>query len=161
MSTRVASLAELHRALEDVVAFAGDPRAHAWMAARVGVSLPRSQASALWAVQAHGPLRLADLAALLDVDASNLSRTVTSLVDAGLVRREAAGDDRRARVLSLTAEGRRVGQRLRREWSRALGARLAGWSDRDLAAAATVLSRLTVALSGADRPPAPRGPLPR
>lgn len=155
------SLEQLHRALEDVVGFAGDPRAHAWMAARVGVALPRSQASALWAVQAHGPLRLADLAALLDVDASNLSRTVTSLVDAGLVRREAASDDRRARVLSLTPEGRRVGQRLRAEWSRALGARLSSWSDRDLAAAAALLGRLTASLSGEDPQPGPRGPRPR
>ncbi|MDX6218938.1 MAG: hypothetical protein QOJ48_619 [Frankiales bacterium] len=158
MSTRAASLEELHRQLEAVVGFAGDPRAHAWMADRVGISLPRSQATALWALQAHGPLRLADLAGLLDVDPSNLSRTVTALVDAGLVARSEDGGDRRARVLSLTAPGRKVGARLRAEWAAALGARLSGWSDKELAGAAAVLSRLTASLSGADQQPAPRAP---
>ncbi|MFN2540105.1 MAG: MarR family winged helix-turn-helix transcriptional regulator, partial [Mycobacteriales bacterium] len=156
MSTRREVLEQLHQQLEAVVGFAGDPRAHAWMASRVGVSLPRSQASALWAVQSHGPLRLADLAVLLDVDASNLSRTVSALVDAGLVGRE-AGEDRRARALTLTSKGHRVGGRLRQEWSKALGARLAGWSDKDLAAAAQLLARLTDSLSGADQQPAPSG----
>ena len=157
MSTRAAALERLHQQLEAVVGFAGGPRAPAVMANRLGVCQPRSQAAALWAVQSHGPLRLADLAALLDVDASNLSRTVSALVDAGLVRRE-AGEDRRARVLTLTAKGRRVGERLRLEWSSALGARLSEWSDKDLAAAAKVLSRLTASLSGADQPPAPPAP---
>ena len=101
MSTRAAALERLHQQLEAVVGVAGATRAHAVIATPVGVSQPRAQATALWAVQSHGPLRLADLAALLDVDASNLSRTVSALVDAGLVRRE-AGEDRRARVMGVS-----------------------------------------------------------
>ncbi len=160
MSKRSVALEALHQQLEAIVGYAGDPRAHAFMAHKVGVTLPRSQAAALWAVQAHGPLRLADLALLLDVDASNLSRTVSALADAGLVRRD-FGEDRRVRVLTLTETGARVGQQLRQEWSAALGARLASWSDADLAQLAAVLTRLTGSLSGADPQPARSAPRPR
>lgn len=148
--TRPEVLERLHQHLEAVVGFAGDPRAHTFIASRVGVSLPRSHASALWTLSEHGPLRLGDLAARLDTDQSNLSRTVTALVDQGLVERVEDSTDRRARLLRVTAHGRTTGARLRHEWTAAMGARLAGWSDADLRAAEELLARLTGSLSGTD-----------
>lgn len=152
MSTRAQSLASLHLQLEAVVGFAADPRAHAFIASRIGVSLPRSHATALAVISEQGPLRLADLALALGTDASNLSRAVTALVELGYVSRVEDGTDRRARLLQVTAEGVDVGNRLRHEWTSALGARLAEWSDRELGALVAGLTQLTAALRTQDAP---------
>ena len=149
MSTRAASLASLHQQLEAVVGFASDSRAHAHIAARAGVSLPRSHASALAVIAEQGPLRLADLATALETDTSNLSRAVSALVELGYVERVEDGADRRARQLRVTRQGRAVGRRLREAWTSALGLRLTGWSDRELEALVGGLTQLTRSLGRA------------
>jgi DNA-binding MarR family transcriptional regulator len=59
----------------------------------------------LAAAQDH-EVRLLDLADDLGLDRSSVSRLVTRLEDAELVRRESCGDDRRGVYTVLTAEGR-------------------------------------------------------
>jgi len=59
-------------------------------------------------------------AALLDqagLDHSTLSRSLTRMEAADLVRREPSATDRRALVVSLTAKGRRLRRPLRELWS--------------------------------------------
>jgi DNA-binding MarR family transcriptional regulator len=77
------------------------------------LGLTMAQARALRVV-AQGPLRMADIAAALDV----VPRTVTPMVDgleaAGLVTRRADPDDRRSVLVELTAGGRRLIERLER-----------------------------------------------
>jgi DNA-binding MarR family transcriptional regulator len=145
VSKREESLERLHQHLEAVVGFAGDPRAHTYIASRIGLSLPRSHAAALWALS-DGPRRVGDLAVRLDTDQSNLSRTVTALEEQGLVERVEDPADRRARTVRVTPLGRTTGRRLRQEWTAAMGARLAGWSDADLRQAEQLLGRLTASL---------------
>lgn len=53
-----------------------------------------------------GPLPLGALAGRLGTDRSTLSREIAPLVEAGLVEARLDPDDRRRRVLTLTASGR-------------------------------------------------------
>ena len=77
------------------------------------LGLTMAQARVLRVV-GHGPRRMADIAAALDV----VPRTVTPMVDdleaAGLVSRQADPGDRRSVLVEPTAEGRRLLERLAR-----------------------------------------------
>lgn len=59
-------------------------------------------------VYTRGPLNLAAVAADLDVNPSNASRTCDKLIKAGLLDREVSAHDRRHITLSLTTDGRRL-----------------------------------------------------
>lgn len=54
----------------------------------------------------RGPLRLTDLAAAVELDASTVSRQVRHLEDGGMLERTGDPDDRRASRIALTDEGR-------------------------------------------------------
>ncbi|CAM3515806.1 MarR family transcriptional regulator [Mycobacterium frederiksbergense] len=56
----------------------------------------------------HGPVKLATLAGLLDVQPSTTGRMVERLVAAGLLDRRQNPDSRRELVVDLTARGREV-----------------------------------------------------
>ncbi len=79
-------------------------------AARLG--LGPGEAQALWLLGEGGDASTRDLARRLGVDPANASTLLTKLEARGLVRRRPAPDDRRRRLVSLTAEGRRTKQRL-------------------------------------------------
>ncbi|WP_194906991.1 MarR family winged helix-turn-helix transcriptional regulator [Catenulispora rubra] len=53
----------------------------------------------------HGPLRMSELAARLGWDKPYTSNVVDDLEERGLVTRSVAPDDRRAKMVELTAEG--------------------------------------------------------
>lgn len=59
-------------------------------------------------VDTRGPLNLAAVAAGLDVNPSNASRTCDRLIKAGLLSRRESAHDRRNVTLTLTREGRRL-----------------------------------------------------
>lgn len=101
--------------------------------------------AATWAVvhtlSCHGDMRLSDLAARLQLDASTVSRHIKQLEDRGLVERADDPDDRRAaRVcaspagLQALAQGR---QRRREQLARVL----ADWSEADRAALYSIATR--------------------
>jgi DNA-binding MarR family transcriptional regulator len=106
------------------------------------LGLTAAQADALVVIGQAGPLSLKDLGELLIAEAGHPSRLVDRLVEAGLVERRAAGDDRRRVELSLTAQGRRLERRVTatREQAFAAGRELV--ADHDLEAALTVLRGL-------------------
>ena len=70
-----------------------------------------AQADALWVIRQKQPISLKDLGELLIAEAGHPSRMVDRLVENGWVERRAATDDRRAVVLSLTPQGRRLEKR--------------------------------------------------
>jgi DNA-binding MarR family transcriptional regulator len=76
------------------------------------LGLTGPQADALSVIGQAGPLSLKQLGDLLIAEAGHPSRLVDRLVEAGLVERQAADDDRRRVVLSLTARGRRLEKRV-------------------------------------------------
>jgi MarR family transcriptional regulator, organic hydroperoxide resistance regulator len=76
----------------------------------LGVTGP--QADALVVIGQAEPIALKDLGRLLLAEAGHPSRLVDRLVEAGLVERRAAEDDRRRVELKLTAAGRRLARRV-------------------------------------------------
>ena len=68
----------------------------------------------------HAPLNLGTLAEHLEVSMPSASRLVDRMVEAGLVRREAAAHSRREVSLAVTAQGRRAVGSLRRSRRRAI-----------------------------------------
>ncbi|RBY81775.1 MarR family transcriptional regulator [Geodermatophilus sp. TF02-6] len=89
-----------------------------------------------------GPLRASDLVARLGLDKSTVSRQVASLVDLGLVTREADPADGRAQVLRTSADGAarlaRIREARRARWE----TDLADWPAEDVATLGQLLGRL-------------------
>jgi DNA-binding MarR family transcriptional regulator len=71
-----------------------------------GVTL--SQCHALLEIGRTGTISLAELAKLLDLDSSTMSRTVNNLVNSKLAERELDPNDRRFVTIQLTAAGKGV-----------------------------------------------------
>ena len=96
------------------------------------LGLTGAQADALAVIGQAGPLSLKELGELLVAEAGHPSRLVDRLVEAGLVERHSAGEDRRRVELSLTRRGRMLEKRMlaAREEVLQLGHQLIG--DRDL-----------------------------
>jgi DNA-binding MarR family transcriptional regulator len=72
------------------------------------LGLTAAQADALVVIGQAEPLSLKELGELLIAEAGHPSRLVDRLVEAGLVERRAAADDRRRLELSLTPSGHRL-----------------------------------------------------
>jgi DNA-binding MarR family transcriptional regulator len=88
------------------------------------------------------PTALSELAARLSCVKSNITQLVDRLEADGLVRRQFDANDRRARLATLTAAGRRAfstGTRVRQQAERAL---LGSLSDRDRRQLTTLLEKL-------------------
>jgi DNA-binding MarR family transcriptional regulator len=79
----------------------------------------------------RGELRLSDVAAALELDASTISRQVRQLDAAGLVTRRADPADGRAALLAATESGKNLSSTLQRLRVDRLEAALAGWSAAD------------------------------
>ena len=76
--------------------------------------IPLSEGRCLAAIGAFSPLSVNDLAQRANLNKGQASRAAQSLVDQGLVRKEASATDGRGVVLTLTAKGQRLWQRLMR-----------------------------------------------
>ena len=72
------------------------------------LELGPGEAQLLWLLEERGEASTGDLAQRLGVDPANASTLLTKLERRGLVRRQPAERDRRRRLASLTAEGRRT-----------------------------------------------------
>ena len=89
-------------------------------------TLTASQVSALAALEESGPMRISTLAGLEATDPSVATRVVAGLEGLGLVARRDDPDDRRACLVELSREGRRVLSALWDERAHELDERLAG-----------------------------------
>lgn len=107
-------------------------------------------------LQREGPLRLSDIAAILDLGKPSLSRQITSLEHRGLLRKETDPRDARARTLSLTPAGTTHLEAARRSRARALHRQLSGWDINDLTTLADLMHRLNTTDPATDRPAKPR-----
>ena len=106
----------------------------------LGLTAPQSDAIVV--IGQSEPIALKDLGKLLIAESGHPSRLVDRLVEAGLVERRTAGDDRRRVELSLTRQGRDLSARIleaRAQLSELAQALLGG---RDLEPALEVLREL-------------------
>lgn len=120
-------------------------RLHRRMVQSTSGDLTFSQTSALVAVEKLGPIRLGELAARERVAAPSMTRTVSGLVEAGLLHRAGDPQDGRSYLLSITDRGRHFLEELRTERNAALAqgiSHLTGPEFDILRAALPVLERL-------------------
>jgi DNA-binding MarR family transcriptional regulator len=96
-----------------------------------GRELTSTQRIALAEVVDGGPLRLSALAARMGTTAPTASRTVETLLAAGLVDRVEDVRDRRAVQIEATGRGRRVVEARRARLAAVLDAALAGLAEQD------------------------------
>jgi DNA-binding MarR family transcriptional regulator len=94
-------------------------------AAGAEAGLTPTGTSILHTVVREGTIRLSELADAEGVNPTMLSRVVGDLGDAGLLTRVSDPEDRRAGLVQATREGRRLGERMRRERTDVLSRALA------------------------------------
>jgi DNA-binding MarR family transcriptional regulator len=110
--------------------------------------LSPSLISALVTIERKGPVTLGQLAALERVKPPSVTRMVSALEQAGLVRRAADPLDRRVARLSLTAEGKRTVARSRTRKTAYLARRLHELDDAQLESLRQALPVLERVLEG-------------
>jgi DNA-binding MarR family transcriptional regulator len=141
------SLESIEQALTRIVRTGHLPRLHERLRAASGVDLDRTAYPVLGRLGEAGPLRLTDLAALIGLDVSTVSRHVADLSAKGLVERRPDPDDGRAGVLSLTRAGRGALGRIREVRRTLLLEVFADWTAVDRRELARLLSRFSEGLS--------------
>lgn len=87
---------------------------------RFGLGPSEFRALARLSASASNEVRLFDLAEALGLDRSSVSRLVTRLEGAELVRRDSCGDDRRGVFIVLTDAGRALHQAAHESYARTL-----------------------------------------
>jgi DNA-binding MarR family transcriptional regulator len=120
-----------------------------------GLDLPHSAQLILVRLRSVGSATVSELADMLDLDRSTVSRQIRPLKELGLVRRATSGDRRANRIeLSVTGDdaARAMDGIWRREWERALG----GLDPVQLSTLATLLERVREGMSPDDPSADPR-----
>jgi len=138
------------RAATDIAALASQLRIAVARTARTlrreaGEGITPTLMCALATIEHHGPMTVGALADHERVTKPTVTRTVHALVDQGLVVRTGDLDDGRVAWLTLSADGRRLVQRVRRRKDEYLARRLRGLEPAEIEAlqrAADVLARI-------------------
>jgi DNA-binding MarR family transcriptional regulator len=139
-------LPELSQLLTSIARQTHSPRLYGEMGARAGLDVRPHLFGTLARIRDLQPVRITDVAEVMDSERSTISRQITELTTLGLVARAADPNDGRAVVVSLTAEGESVIGRVYDAWHEALGEMLANWPERDRDRLVALLRRLDGAL---------------
>ncbi|WP_331767555.1 MarR family transcriptional regulator [Embleya sp. NBC_00896] len=140
-------LATLVPPLRDLVRAARDERLLERVGREARVDVPTHLVLALTRIGDFQPIRLSDLADQMGIGRTTLSRQVTDLVAAGLVRRTPDPQDARAATLELTASGASALRGIWQAWARLLGEATASWGPADRDVLPLLLERLAQALT--------------
>jgi DNA-binding MarR family transcriptional regulator len=96
---------ELERSVAAVLRLLADRTTTSDVAKRCGYELPPASWALLEHLDAHGALRVSDIAACHGVDVSSITPRLKRLEGAGLVNRSRAPSDARASLISITPVG--------------------------------------------------------
>lgn len=119
--------------------------------------IERAAYAILFRLLQEGPQRASRLAETLHSDISTISRQSSSLVQHGLVERQADPEDGRASLLAATAEGVRVFEENRRRRNEWLARVLADWPEADRRTLNVLFDRLNTAIEACAPPADPDG----
>jgi DNA-binding MarR family transcriptional regulator len=92
------------------------------------------------------PVRIADLAAAMEVDRSTISRQIAELTEAGYASKEVDRWDRRSVTVSITPDGEAALAKLWGSWSDTLADATKSWSVTDRRRFLVLMRRLTNAV---------------
>lgn len=109
--------------------------------------VPNALAGVLFVLARLGECRPSELACELHVSQSSLSRSISDLVDRGLVEKHPDPDDRRAHRISCSPAGLDALAQIGRRRTELLTEQLVDWDERDVARALDVIDRLTTTLA--------------
>lgn len=129
-------------AITDVFRLASSRRLHRARQERSGVTLSRTGWEFLRRVEDLGPIRVSQLAELLDLSLPVTSRALQRLEDQGLVTRQSDPADGRAARFVATAAGSDARGRIQDAMHHELGVVLASWPEDDRRNLAELLPRL-------------------
>ena len=135
-------VAEIEAAMTELFRLASSRRVHAERQRRSGTTLSRTEWELLRRVDDLGPLRVRDLADLVDLSPAVTSRALAALEHDDLVARAGAPDDRRGVTFRSTPRGTRVRATFQATMDAELDGVLSRWSDRDRAALARLFPKL-------------------
>ena len=133
---------EIEAAMTELFRLASSRRVHAERQRRSRTTLSRTEWELLRRVDDLGPLRVRDLADLVDLSPAVTSRALAALERDGLVVRADAPGDRRGVTFRTTARGTRVRTTFQATMNAELDGVLSQWSGRDRAALARLFPRL-------------------
>jgi DNA-binding MarR family transcriptional regulator len=117
-------------------------RAKSQVSAQGPDGIERAAYAILFCLIHEGPQRTSRLADSLHSEISTISRQSSSLVQHGLIERQADPDDGRACLLAPTAEGLRVFEENRKQRNLWLAEVLADWPEEDRHTLNTLFGRL-------------------
>ncbi|TWD73420.1 DNA-binding MarR family transcriptional regulator [Kribbella amoyensis] len=106
-----------------------------------GDTIDHSAHVLLFVLRCNGALRLSDLAAKMELDASTTSRHVRAMEQAGLVRRSADPDDGRAFRVELTERGIEEWEAAAKRRTALLAQAMEGWTDEDIVTFERLMTR--------------------
>jgi DNA-binding MarR family transcriptional regulator len=121
----------MQHALGVVARRAKDLSLHEQLGARVGYPLEGPYYGTLARLATTGTATVSELAALLNLELSTVSRRVRVLEERRLIER-APGTDRRTSHLRLTAEGQHMFDALEKGWRQMLSEVVADWEPADV-----------------------------
>jgi DNA-binding MarR family transcriptional regulator len=127
-------------------------RAARRMRQEAGAELSASNASALSAVEMHGPLTPSELADFERIKRPSATRILRGLEDEGLVQRTPDPNDGRSALISITGEGRERLRRLRQRKNAYLARRMRDLDAGDVATLGRA-AEILESLLEADRTP--------
>jgi DNA-binding MarR family transcriptional regulator len=139
----------IETAITDLFRLAGSRRLHRARQQRTGTQLSRSGWEFLRRVDDLGPLRVSQLAELLDLSLPVTSRALQRPEDDGLVSRRPDPLDGRATRFVTTAAGRRTRATIQSAMHNELRDVLSGWSEGDRRCLAELLPRLVADMRAA------------
>ena len=138
-----AELGDLYRSLLALTLLLASRRHHVQLRAEVDIDLDRASLAVLRVLEREpGPVRVGRLAGLLRVQAPHVTREVRNLAARGLVEVTTEAGDRRARLATLTEDGREVLARFDAILRERLARAVQDVSREDLRTTAAVLDRV-------------------
>ncbi|MBD8012194.1 MarR family transcriptional regulator [Microbacterium sp. Re1] len=151
----------LVQALTLLVARWSSPNVQRAVAQSAGVTVDAADVSALYVLGLHGPLRAGDLAEAMHISRPTVSKQLSRLERAGMIRRESDPVDGRATIVGLSAEGAAAHRRLLAQGIRMMRHALRDTSRDDAAALAAQVAELVARLGVTDFPGDSAGDTPR
>jgi DNA-binding MarR family transcriptional regulator len=147
MQARRRAIGDIQQAVSLVVRNVRQPRLGRFIGRRVGISLGGAYPGILPYISRAQPVRVSDLAQMMQVEIPTVSRQLKSLSERGLIARSPHPDDGRSTLVSFTPTGRTVYDRLFDAWLLTLDEVLAEWPDAEVVAFASHLRRFGEALA--------------
>jgi DNA-binding MarR family transcriptional regulator len=155
--SRQSELREIDRSLYRITRIARGRMAARMRSERSGVELSRAGATILSALVSRGGLRLGELAELTDTEPAIVTREMRVLTAQRYVAVGPDPTDGRARIVTVTPEGKVAYQRYRDAIDEIIADSFASWTSTDLITLRRLLARVAEDFAHPGRAPRPPG----